>query len=85
MKKYRQEKDGIQEEDFKRLVEFLFSTLKCVHQKGIIHRDIKPENILVDEKNNFVLSDFGIAHFDKDDFPVDNKIRRGNQDSTGSP
>ncbi len=77
LKKYRQEKDGIQEEDFKRLVEFLFSTLKCVHQKGIIHRDIKPENILVDEKNNFVLSDFGIAHFDKDDFPVDNKTKKG--------
>lgn len=51
--------------------------MKCVHQKGIIHRDIKPENILVDEKNNFVLSDFGIAHFDKDDFPVDNKTKKG--------
>lgn len=52
------------------------STLNLVHRKGIIHRDIKPENILVDDEN-FVLSDFGIAHYDKDDFPIDNKTKQG--------
>lgn len=31
---------------------------------------------MVDDEN-FVLSDFGIAHYDKDDFPIDNKTKQG--------
>lgn len=77
LKKYKQDKEEIKEEDFTYLVEFLFSTLTLIHKKGIIHRDIKPENILVDEEGKFVLTDFGIAHFDKKDFPIDNKTRKG--------
>lgn len=41
----------------------LCKALKYIHCKGIIHRDIKPENIFVDNHNNIVLADFGIAHF----------------------
>ena len=37
--------------------------IKYIHSLGIIHRDLKPENILLDETNNVVLCDFGIAHF----------------------
>ena len=77
LKKYKKEKNEISKDDFIKLVNFLFSTLNAIHSKGIIHRDIKPENILVDENENFVLSDFGIAHFDKEDFPIDNKTRKG--------
>lgn len=77
LKKYRNEKGEIGEEEFIRLLNFLFSTLNSIHRKGIIHRDIKPENILVDKDEKFVLSDFGIAHYDKDDFPIDNKTRKG--------
>lgn len=76
LKKYRNEKGKVEEEDFKRLLRFLLLTLRSIHRKGIIHRDIKPENILIDEKGEFVLSDFGIAHYEKDDFPIDNKTRR---------
>lgn len=76
-KKYRNEKDEIKEEEFIRIFKFLLSTLKSIHRAGIIHRDIKPENILVDRYENFVLSDFGIAHYDKEDFPIDNKTRKG--------
>ena len=50
-------------------------TLDSIHKKGIVHRDIKPENILVDKNGKFVLSDFGIAHYDKEDFPIDNKTK----------
>lgn len=77
LKKYKKEKNEISKDDFIKLVNFLFSTLNAIHSKGIIHRDIKPENILVDENENFVLSDFGIAHFDKEDYPIDNKTRKG--------
>ena len=76
LKKYRKEKDEVQEEDFKKLIEFLLTTLKSIHKKNIIHRDIKPENILVDEDEKFVLADFGIAHYKKDDFLIDNKTEK---------
>lgn len=77
LKKYRNGKGEIREEEFRYLSDFLFSTLNLIHRKGIIHRDIKPENILVDKDEKFVLSDFGIAHYEKDDFPIDNKTKKG--------
>lgn len=32
-----------------------------VHEHGLVHRDIKPANILINDKNQVQLSDFGIA------------------------
>ena len=38
--------------------------ISYAHHQGIIHRDIKPENIFYDkEKDQLLLGDFGIAHF----------------------
>lgn len=77
LKKYRKEKSEIKKNDFENLVKFLFSTLNLIHKNGIIHRDIKPENILVVKDGKFILSDFGIAHYDKEDFPIDNMTKKG--------
>lgn len=46
----------------------LCSIIEQVHKVNIIHRDIKPENILIDENNEIVLSDFGIAYFDPNEY-----------------
>ncbi|GJM40109.1 MAG: hypothetical protein DHS20C20_03910 [Ardenticatenaceae bacterium] len=37
------------------------STLADVHHQGIIHRDLKPSNILLDNRGDAYLSDFGIV------------------------
>lgn len=35
--------------------------LQYLHSKDIVHRDLKPSNIMVDEKFNAYLTDYGIS------------------------
>ncbi len=37
------------------------SALEAVHASGMIHRDIKPANLMIDDQDDLVLMDFGIA------------------------
>ncbi len=39
----------------------LASALRFIHQKRMMHLDIKPSNILLDDEDNVVLIDFGLA------------------------
>ena len=50
--------------DVKRVIEIAFKCCKALeyaHQHGIIHRDIKPANILLSERDEIKISDFGTA------------------------
>ncbi|KAL1725981.1 kinase-like domain-containing protein [Schizophyllum commune] len=46
---------------FKRYAIQIVHAVAGIHSKGIMHRDIKPDNILVDERGDLFLSDFGFA------------------------
>lgn len=43
------------------LLEQIASALTAAHQAGVIHRDLKPDNILLDDRGNSYLTDFGLA------------------------
>jgi serine/threonine protein kinase len=42
-------------------VKQIAEALQYAHDRKVVHRDIKPENMLIGEKNEILLSDFGIA------------------------
>ncbi len=52
--------------DLVRPVEQVCAALDFAHAEGIIHRDLKPSNIMLDERGNAYLSDFGIAQIMQD-------------------
>ncbi len=43
------------------LIKQVADALQYAHEQRLIHRDVKPENMLLDERGQVVLSDFGIA------------------------
>ncbi|XP_026184869.1 serine/threonine-protein kinase Chk1 [Mastacembelus armatus] len=52
---------GMAEKDAHRFFQQLIAAVEYLHSVGITHRDIKPENILLDDKDNLKLTDFGLA------------------------
>jgi serine/threonine-protein kinase len=44
-----------------RMLGQIASALTFAHEQGIVHRDLKPNNVLLDERDNAYLTDFGIA------------------------
>lgn len=67
-------KEYFEQEKFKRSPSSVFSIKQTInimsqmltglgyaHENGIIHRDIKPANIMIDNKENVFIADFGIA------------------------
>lgn len=46
----------------------ILNGVEAAHKLGVVHRDLKPENILfLDDVNNIVVTDFGIAEFGEDE------------------
>ncbi|KAK2872684.1 hypothetical protein QQF64_017682 [Cirrhinus molitorella] len=52
---------GMPEKEAHRFFQQLIAGVEYLHSVGITHRDIKPENILLDDKDNLKISDFGLA------------------------
>jgi serine/threonine protein kinase len=47
--------------EVRRVMVQLGDALGYAHARGMIHRDIKPSNVLIDERGNCLLTDFGLA------------------------
>ena len=47
--------------EVRRMIIQLGDALGYAHEQGIVHRDVKPGNVLLDERNNCLLTDFGLA------------------------
>lgn len=45
----------------RRYFQQLISAVGFCHSRGVFHRDLKPENLLLDDKGNLKVSDFGLS------------------------
>ncbi|XP_053125791.1 serine/threonine-protein kinase Chk1 isoform X2 [Hemicordylus capensis] len=52
---------GMPEADAQKFFHQLIAGVVYLHSLGVTHRDIKPENLLLDERDNLKISDFGLA------------------------
>lgn len=57
---------GLREKHAKLLFSKILKGVKAMHEKGICHRDLKTQNILLDEKYNPKICDFGFATYISD-------------------
>ena len=58
---YLVEKGELNEQEARRIFGQLCLAVHYVHERGIVHRDLKLENVLLDERCNVKLGDFGFT------------------------
>lgn len=65
LKEYIKEHGPIAGERVLQMIYPVIKALSAIHKTGIIHRDISPDNILVNQKEELVLIDFGSARAER--------------------
>ena len=58
---YLVKKGRLTPKEARRFFRQIISALDFCHKHSICHRDLKPENLLLDDKNNIKIADFGMA------------------------
>lgn len=43
------------------MIDHVLSALSAAHESGLVHRDVKPENILISDRGQLKVTDFGLA------------------------
>jgi tetratricopeptide (TPR) repeat protein len=61
LKEFIKKEGKLSEETAIRISKQICRGLSEAHDLGVIHRDLKPSNIMIDEKDNVTIMDFGIA------------------------
>ncbi|MCK8617261.1 Stk1 family PASTA domain-containing Ser/Thr kinase [Fructobacillus sp. M158] len=61
LKSYIKEHFPIPYQEVVDIMEQILAAVSAAHKAGIIHRDLKPQNILIDDKGQVKITDFGIA------------------------
>lgn len=64
---YLVKKGRLSPKEARRFFKQILSALDFCHSHSICHRDLKPENLLLDEKLNIRVADFGMASLQVDD------------------
>ncbi|CNF25697.1 serine/threonine-protein kinase pknH [Mycobacterium tuberculosis] len=54
---------GLPHERAARLAARIAAALAAAHERGVVHRDVKPANVMVDDRDEITVLDFGIARY----------------------
>ena len=65
LKEYIERKKPIPGKTAANIAGLVLTALQCAHENGIVHRDVKPQNIMVTEKGEVKVMDFGIARISR--------------------
>jgi serine/threonine protein kinase len=68
---------GLDEPQVREYAHQLLDTMELCHSNNIYHRDLKPDNLLLDQRGNLLLCDFGLATYAEPDTEL--------KEVTGSP
>ncbi|KAI8054402.1 kinase-like domain-containing protein [Syncephalis plumigaleata] len=59
---YISNRNRLNESEARRFFQQIISALGYCHKEKIVHRDLKPENLLLDDRDNIKIADFGLSN-----------------------